>query len=104
MSAADVVVTSPGDACREARVIGRSIMLLDVVPGHGRENLGHELEMGSAAVSSPEPVLLRRALDSFLADPERSKPPVPPERGVAERQFIEALRGIGMDPKWPSDH
>ena len=52
MAAADVVVTSSGDTCREARAVGRTIVLLDAVPGHGRENLLHELELGHAAVAS----------------------------------------------------
>src|SRR5262249_18820193 len=46
MAAADVVITSSGDTCTEARVIGRELLLLDVVPGHGRENLQQELERG----------------------------------------------------------
>ena len=67
MSASDLVVTSSGDTCREARVIGRPLVLLDVVPGHGRENLMHELELGDAAVCLPtrESVVgnVRRLLD-----------------------------------------
>jgi processive 1,2-diacylglycerol beta-glucosyltransferase len=55
MSASDVVLTSSGDTCREARAIGRPMVLLDVVPGHGRENLMHELELGDAAVCLPTP-------------------------------------------------
>jgi len=50
MAASDVIVTSSGDTCREARVVGRPMVLLDVVPGHGRENLMHELELGHASV------------------------------------------------------
>ena len=46
MAASDVVVTSSGDTCREARTLGRGIVLLDVVPGHGRENLMHETGAG----------------------------------------------------------
>lgn len=55
MAASDLVVTSSGDTCREARAIGRPLVLLDVVPGHGRENLMHELELGDAAVCLPTP-------------------------------------------------
>ena len=54
MSACDAVVTSSGDTCSEARALGRGVVLLDVVPGHGRENLLHELELGDAAVFSPD--------------------------------------------------
>src|SRR5450631_2049590 len=53
MAAADLVITSSGDTCTEARVVGRPLLLLDVVQGHGRDNLQHELELGEAAVTSP---------------------------------------------------
>jgi hypothetical protein len=54
MAAADVVVALPGAAtCAEARVVGRRLLLLDVMPGHGRDNLLHELEQGGAEVSGP---------------------------------------------------
>ena len=66
MAASDVIVTSSGDTCREARVIGRPLVLLDVVPGHGRENLMHELELGdaSACLATPTSVVgnVRQAL------------------------------------------
>ena len=75
MAASDVVVTSSGDTCREARVIGRRMVLLDVVPGHGRENLMHELELGDAAVCLPTPASVvgnvRRFLDDRGWEPER---------------------------------
>ncbi|HLK44991.1 MAG TPA: hypothetical protein VKT18_03340 [Acidimicrobiales bacterium] len=71
MAASDVVVTSSGDTCREARVIGRHLVLLDVVPGHGRENLMHELELGDAwaCLPTPESVVgnVRLALDAPIA-------------------------------------
>ena len=57
MAASDLVVTLPGaTTCSEARVIGRPLLLLDVMPGHGRDNLFHELEQGDAHVccSTPE--------------------------------------------------
>jgi UDP-N-acetylglucosamine:LPS N-acetylglucosamine transferase len=57
MAAADVVVTSSGDTCREARVVGRPLVILDSVPGHGRENLMHELELGGAAVAGVDTVV-----------------------------------------------
>jgi len=72
MAAADVVVSTSGDTCSEARVVGRRLVLLDVVAGHGRETLQHELAQGHAAVASTQPDLLvravLRALDSG-ADP-----------------------------------
>ena len=76
MAASDVVITSSGDTCREARVIGRRMVLLDVVPGHGRENLMHELELGDAAVCLPTPTSVvgnvRRFLDDRGWEPERT--------------------------------
>jgi processive 1,2-diacylglycerol beta-glucosyltransferase len=54
MAASDLVVTSSGDTCSEARAIGRRLLLLDVVPGHGRDNLQHELELGHADVTSAD--------------------------------------------------
>jgi UDP-N-acetylglucosamine:LPS N-acetylglucosamine transferase len=53
MAASDVVVTTPGQTCHEARVVGRPLVVLDVVPGHGRENLLLELERGGVVASTP---------------------------------------------------
>jgi len=96
MAASDVVVTTSGDTCSEARVIGRELLLLDVVPGHGRENLQHELERGGAAAAPSDPVGLRRAVLAALA---RVTPPT--ERVVQtpdawEQAFGEALARIGL--------
>ena len=56
MAAADLVVALPGaTTCSEARVVGRQLLLLDVMPGHGRDNLLHELELGGAHVCLPTP-------------------------------------------------
>ncbi len=52
MAAADLVVSSSGDTCAEARAVGRHLLILDIVPGHGRDNLQHELELGHASVTS----------------------------------------------------
>ncbi|KJS60243.1 glycosyl hydrolase [Streptomyces rubellomurinus] len=63
MAAADLVVTSSGDTCSEARALGRRLLLLDVVQGHGRDNLQHELELGHADVASARPAeVVRNAL------------------------------------------
>lgn len=97
MSACDVVVTSSGDTCREARTVGRAIVLLDVVPGHGRENLMHELEMGASTVCSPTAESIGRAVRSFLADAERSRPGPAQKAGEAEGQFVDSLRSLGVD-------
>ena len=99
MAAADVVVTSSGDTCREARVVGRGIVLLDVVPGHGRENLMHELELGGAAATASDPATLAEAVEVFLERPEggRHGPAIDPRRW--EGQFLAALADVGFDPR-----
>ncbi len=97
MAAADVVVTSSGDTCREARTIGRGIILIDVVPGHGRENLMHELELGGATACLPTAGSIARSVRSFLDDAERSKVAPALEAGVAEEQFLGALRRLGFE-------
>jgi UDP-N-acetylglucosamine:LPS N-acetylglucosamine transferase len=102
MAASDVVVTSSGDTCREARTLGRGIILIDVVPGHGRENLMHELELGGSTACLPTAGSISRAVRSFLADPERAKVAPAIETGVPEAQFVASLRGLGFelgDPK-----
>lgn len=71
MAASDLVITSSGDTCSEARVVGRHVLLLDVVPGHGRDNLQHELEMGDANVTSARPADVVRCA---LATLDRVKP------------------------------
>jgi processive 1,2-diacylglycerol beta-glucosyltransferase len=96
MAASDLVITSSGDTCAEARTIGRPLLLLDVVPGHGRDNLQHELELGDAAVTSPRP---QDVVRSALAALERVKPPPSaPTRALAtwEAAFNSALETIGL--------
>ena len=96
MAACDLVITSSGDTCTEARTVGRSMLLLDVVPGHGRDNLQHELELGDAAVTSPRPADVVRGA---LAALERVKPaPAHPTRTLAgwESAFNAALATVGV--------
>jgi processive 1,2-diacylglycerol beta-glucosyltransferase len=102
MAAADLVVTSSGGTCGEARVVGRPLLLLDVVPGHGRDNLQHELELGDAGVTSPGATAVLR---TALAALDRAKPPEPPGAPGAtparpaaafEAAFSLALESIGQ--------
>jgi processive 1,2-diacylglycerol beta-glucosyltransferase len=95
MAAADLVITSSGDTCTEARTIGRPLLLIDVVPGHGRDNLQHELELGDAMVSSAGPEDLTRCARTAL---DRVKPaPAGPVRSRAswETAFQSALSMVG---------
>ena len=96
MAASDLVVTSSGDTCTEARTIGRPLLLLDVVQGHGRDNLQHELELGDAAVSSGRPADVVRTALATLDD--LKPPPSGPTRSQAAWQstFSAALGSIGL--------
>ena len=96
MSAADLVITSSGDTCAEARTIGRPMLLLDVVQGHGRDNLQHELEYGDADVVSARPGDVVR---SALAALERTPAAPAPERSPAawDQAFTAALECIGLN-------
>lgn len=95
MAAADLVITSSGDTCAEARAVGRPLLLLDVVQGHGRDNLQHELEQGNASVTSPRPA---EVVATALAALDRAKPPSPPARSAAgwEDAFSLALESMGL--------
>lgn len=96
MAASDLVITSSGDTCTEARIVGRPLLLLDVVQGHGRDNLQHELELGDAAVSSARPSDVVR---STLAALEHAHPlPVAPTRSAAEWEgtLAAALEIVGL--------
>jgi processive 1,2-diacylglycerol beta-glucosyltransferase len=96
MAAADVVITTPGDTCAEARTIGRRLVLLDVVAGHGRENLQHELELGSAVVASTRPDLLTRIVDRTL-DTDAEPMPDVDRRARWEAGLDVVLRTIRRD-------
>jgi UDP-N-acetylglucosamine:LPS N-acetylglucosamine transferase len=96
MAASDLVVTSPGDTCREARVIGRPMVLLDVVPGHGRENLMHELELGDAAVASAEPELLGATIEAALKQTSPIEHRPLPSWARWQATFGEALMRAGV--------
>jgi processive 1,2-diacylglycerol beta-glucosyltransferase len=101
MAAADVVVALPGaNTCNEARVVGRHLLLLDVMPGHGRDNLLHELELGRAhaCVATPAGVTA-----SVLALRDEAIRPAGPANLVPrwEPAFVAALQRIGLDLRPP---
>ena len=96
MAAADLVITTSGDTCTEARVIGRPLLLLDVVQGHGRDNLQHELELGDAAVASGRPADVLRATLSAL-DHAKPPPAMPTRSADTWRTALHAaLATIGL--------
>ena len=99
MAAADMVLTTPGaTTCSEARVVGRPLMLLDVMPGHGRDNIQHQLELGRADVCDPDPA---RLVACVLAALERSGPPdrETPEPECFADTLIQVLAATGT---WPT--
>ena len=87
MSACDLVVTLPGAlTCAEARAAGRRLMLVDAMPGHGRENVQHELEQGGAGVCNPRPADIMRSVLAALDQPQGAAP------GPAGRRLGGGLR------------
>lgn len=98
MAAADGVVTSAGQTCNEARVVGRWLVVLDVVPGHGRENTLYELGLGAALSCSAEPGAVVAAV-RVMAD-ERPEPAPWPVDSAADwdKAFFGALASAGIEP------
>jgi processive 1,2-diacylglycerol beta-glucosyltransferase len=98
MAAADVVVALPGAAtCAEARVVGRRLLLLDVMPGHGRDNLLHELEQGGAEVSGPSAADIAASVTAMLDRTEPDDPGLAPRAPRWEPAFAKALGEIGLE-------
>jgi UDP-N-acetylglucosamine:LPS N-acetylglucosamine transferase len=107
MAACNVVVTGSGDTCREARLMGCGLVLLDVVPGHGRENVMHELELGDAAVCSPTANSVVGTVRRFLAErrvdlsgstANRATPVLTSASQAGwDAEFVDALRTAGLE-------
>jgi processive 1,2-diacylglycerol beta-glucosyltransferase len=104
MAAADVVIALPGaTTCSEARAVGRQLLLLDVMPGHGRDNLQHELELGAAGVcGSTSAGLTASALALLETAPHPPLRTDPPPHW--EPAYAAALRRVGLDlrPEGPA--
>ncbi|HTA07526.1 MAG TPA: glycosyltransferase [Streptosporangiaceae bacterium] len=104
MAAADVVIALPGaTTCSEARAVGRQLLLLDVMPGHGRDNLQHELELGAAGVcDSTSAGLTASALALLETAPHPPLRTDPPRHW--EPAYAAALRRVGLDlrPEGPA--
>jgi processive 1,2-diacylglycerol beta-glucosyltransferase len=103
MAAADVVIALPGaNTCAEARVVGRHLLLLDVMPGHGRDNLMHELELGRAHVCVPTAAGVTA---SVLALRDQAIRPSADPMPRWEPAYAAALRRIGLDlPSYEEPH
>jgi processive 1,2-diacylglycerol beta-glucosyltransferase len=98
MSASDVIVTLPGAiTCGEARVIGRRLVLIDAMPGHGRENVQHELELGGADACNPRAADLTASVLAALDRVERPLPAGDRPIGEWDRAFAAALASIGVE-------
>jgi UDP-N-acetylglucosamine:LPS N-acetylglucosamine transferase len=96
MAAADLVVCLPGaTTCSEARVVGRPLLLLDVMPGHGRDNLLHELEQGNAASCGPRAADICASALAMLDAADGPGPRHDPPRW--EPAYSAALERIGLD-------
>lgn len=99
MAASDAVTALAGaTTCAEARVVGRPLLLLDVMPGHGRENVLHELELGDARVCGPTADDVAEAALALLDAGLPAPAPVP----HWEPAFASALAGIGVDVAAPA--
>lgn len=101
MAAADLVITTPGaTTCSEARVVGRPLMLLDVMPGHGRDNVQHELELGEADVCDPH---AERLVECVIGALDRAAPPGDrrPEGDRFAADLANALAMVGLRPEIP---
>ena len=111
MAAADVVVALPGaTTCSEARVVGRQLLLLDVMPGHGRDNLLHELELGAAHVCVPtargvtaSALALRDQASGHCSGPARWRAGNPPSSPPCSRSAWTWRLSSRSRPGWPTD-
>lgn len=97
MAAADVVVSGSGQTCNEVHAVGRRLVVLDVVPGHGRENLLHEVATTSAVAASPIPSSVVAAVETSLKSdrPGRRWPVSSPTEW--EDCLLRALAPLGLD-------
>lgn len=99
MAATDVVITTPGaTTCSEARVVGRHLVILDVFPGHGRQNLQQELERGAADACGPEVEEVRALVAAVLEEVRRPLASVVRPTEEWPSAFGRALASLGLGP------
>jgi len=89
MAAADLVIAPVGASCHEARALGRRLLVLDTMPGHGRDSVQQQLAWG-AWVSGPGAAQLVPAALGALA--EGTDPP-PAQRPQDFPEAFTALLG-----------
>jgi processive 1,2-diacylglycerol beta-glucosyltransferase len=98
MAAADVVISTPGaTTCSEARVVGRRLVLLDVLPGHGRENLQQQLDMGNASACDAAPSSVTTSVLAALDCVPLALPASPSKAGEWETALGTALGELASD-------
>jgi hypothetical protein len=90
MASADVVVTTSGQTCHEARVVGRPLVIMDAVAGHGRKNLLLEITKGGALACTPHPRAVVHAVQAAL---EGVCPPADPWPLSSQELTSSDLRG-----------
>jgi hypothetical protein len=72
-------------------------LLLDVMPGHGRDNLLHELELGGAEVCGPAPADVAAAALALLDKVPRPAASSTVSTPRWEPAFEAAFRQIGLN-------
>jgi UDP-N-acetylglucosamine:LPS N-acetylglucosamine transferase len=96
VAAADVVVSATGQTCNEVHAVSRPLVVLDAVPGHGRENLIHEVMANGAVSASPR----AESVVSAVAMALKSNDPGPPWPVRSSEQwsalFLRVLRPLSI--------
>jgi processive 1,2-diacylglycerol beta-glucosyltransferase len=75
--------------------VGRPLLLLDVMPGHGRDNLLHELEQGNAGACGPRAADIAASALAMLETAAGPGPGHQPPRW--EPAYAAALARIGLN-------
>jgi len=95
MAAADLVIAPVGASCHEARALGRRLLVLDTMAGHGRDSVQQQLAWG-AWVSGPAAAQLVPAALAALAEgtdpPPAQRPQDFPDAFTALLQSLPPYR------------
>ena len=108
MAAADLVVSLPGaTTCSEARVVGRPLLLLDVMPGHGRETTcctSLNRAVRAAAGRGPRTSAAPRSPCSPMPPVPPPAMPSPPAEVTGRRSGYRRTRPRSRGSAWNSAH